>query len=450
MNHLYPKEFASYLLAYWYTEQERLEWSAAQYRWNAPRRIIHCSPPEPEVLEEILSICYQASFLREENRPLKFRLILCKPDFFPLEDGPPQGFHRLEFAESRPCTVREINKLAPAIDFYRALIGVLVDPEQGLRIWGMVHSGPRWIQMVHGGRQEAPLLPCALVVGVTRPGRIAVGDGTAMIATLKQGHISTFTHDVFESSWIRESFMENRASLISRHEADRALTEQPWATIDPEFIRILTQQFVRRVLSTIRNAGHGGTIIYLPHNKVAQYLGENRFINVKYPYVENIARNRFQTLMGEILNTLAIAFGGGQFPAGGVGWQEHFSLKSEQLALLDEALFELAHMVAGLASVDGAVVLSKHIEILGFGAEISGNLPEVKTVGRALDAEGVDTMIECADDAGTRHRSAYRLCRALEDVVVVVISQDGGVNYVRCRDSLVTYWDQAEASVLDF
>ena len=44
---------------------------------------------------------------------------------------------------------------------------------------------------------------------------------------------------------------------------------------------------------------------------------------------------------------------------------------------------------------------------------------------------------------GTRHRSAYRLCNELRDVIAVVISQDGNVRFVKCKDEAVTYWDQA-------
>ena len=44
---------------------------------------------------------------------------------------------------------------------------------------------------------------------------------------------------------------------------------------------------------------------------------------------------------------------------------------------------------------------------------------------------------------GTRHRSAYRLCNELRDVIAVVISQDGNVRFVKRKDEAVTYWDQA-------
>ena len=50
--------------------------------------------------------------------------------------------------------------------------------------------------------------------------------------------------------------------------------------------------------------------------------------------------------------------------------------------------------------------MTKHFEILGFGAEILGNHDHVLTVAKALDAEGEDTELERREDVGTRHRSA--------------------------------------------
>ena len=59
-----------------------------------------------------------------------------------------------------------------------------------------------------------------------------------------------------------------------------------------------------------------------------------------------------------------------------------------EIETLDEALFDVAHLIAGLAAADGAVVMSKHNELLGFGGMISDRLPDVERVCRALDLEG--------------------------------------------------------------
>nr|MDQ3387067.1 DNA integrity scanning protein DisA nucleotide-binding domain protein [Actinomycetota bacterium] len=82
-------------------------------------------------------------------------------------------------------------------------------------------------------------------------------------------------------------------------------------------------------------------------------------------------------------------------------------------------------------------------ELLGFGGEISGNLPDISIIEKALDAEGSKTVKETTTGVGTRHRSAYRLAGALPRALVVVVSQDGNVRFVKRKDGYVTYWDQA-------
>jgi DNA integrity scanning protein DisA with diadenylate cyclase activity len=89
------------------------------------------------------------------------------------------------------------------------------------------------------------------------------------------------------------------------------------------------------------------------------------------------------------------------------------------------------------------VVMTQRFELLGFGGEISGELAGVETVSKALDIEGDETMEEPTEGFGTRHRSAFRLCNALPNVIAVVISQDGNVRFVKQKDGVVTYWDQA-------
>lgn len=55
-------------------------------------------------------------------------------------------------------------------------------------------------------------------------------------------------------------------------------------------------------------------------------------------------------------------------------------------------------------------------------------------------------MRESVENVGTRHRSAYRLARALSDGVSVVVSQDGNARFVTNRAGAVTCWDQAQGT----
>jgi DNA integrity scanning protein DisA with diadenylate cyclase activity len=149
------------------------------------------------------------------------------------------------------------------------------------------------------------------------------------------------------------------------------------------------------------------------------------------------------------LNALAAAHVDGEHYRAAVGWEEYARSTDGGIAQLDEAMLELAHLIAGLASIDGAVVLDKRFELLGFGAEIGGDLPTVRSVARAVDAEGTEKVRESVESVGTRHRAAYRLCNFVHDAVVIVVSQDGTVRVVKWHDGEVTYWDHVSTSVLD-
>jgi hypothetical protein len=73
---------------------------------------------------------------------------------------------------------------------------------------------------------------------------------------------------------------------------------------------------------------------------------------------------------------------------------------------------------------------------------ISGRLPAIRRVARALDLEGEKIAEEETGNVGARHRSAYRLADALPGAVAIVISQDGGVRFIGKKGGRVPYWEQ--------
>jgi len=441
MAHSYPADLADFVVQHW-NESAVL---AQEYCEAADEPL-----PEAPVLRSILSICYQASMLREEERPVRFRLILRPPESFPGPGGPPHGLHRLIFAEPRPFTQDELRRLAPAIDFYRGLIGIDVGADGKPLIWGLVTSGPRWVQALHGGRQSFQRLPANLVVRVTSPGRIAVCKGLLTLATLIGGRIVQPSLDIFESNWLPTFFTDVRDELLELHGIARANARDPWADLDPDVVHAIAMHLIRRIVGMIRNSHHGGTLIMLPPAGTDSLPALDGRIFVKYTFSTEEPRRRFRTIVVALLNAIAAGHGGHEGePPRRVGWEHYASSSDGGIAQLDEALIELAHLIAGLAAIDGAVVLDKRIELLGFGAEIGGDLPAVRSVARALDAEGETKVRESVESVGQRHRSAYRLCNFVHDAVVIVVSQDGTVRFVKWHDGEVTYWDNVATSVLD-
>src|SRR5215208_2361179 len=327
--------------------------------------------PDATALEGFFAACYQASMLREEERPVVFRAILAEPALFDPEGRPPEGLQRLEFPHPLPFDPRELRRLSVAADPQRTLIGVRQYREGGLRIWGLINSGTRWLRDVKGGRRAGAPLPPAPVIHVNAPGSIEAYRGQRAVGQAQEGKVSG------------------------------------------------------------------------PPGERREPSHEHPYIDLKYQFADSRARLSFPDLIVAILNRLAQLYGtSNRRRPGPVGWLEFEATSDDEIATLDEALFDVAHLIAGLAAADGAVVMSKHNELLGFGGMISGRLPDVKSVGRALDLEGEKVAEEETGNVGARHRSAYRLAGALPGSVAVVISQDGGVRFVCQKGGRVTYWEQ--------
>jgi sensor domain DACNV-containing protein len=421
-QHAYPSDLAALVLTRWH------EATAAGQ--------IDLLPPAASTLTDVLSICYQATLLREEGRPVTFRLSLSEPDAFAPTAGPPAGLHRLVFMRPLPLDQHELRRLAPAVVFSRSLIGATAAGGEA-RIWGVIHSGPQWLQSVRGGRETEQTIPPVLIVAATGPGRLLVTAGALTLAELRNGTLSGGNVDVFEAQWLRERLSDVGRRTRAAHRRDRERPGESRAVIHSTFGAVLAGHVLRRIVATIRAAQHGGTLIIVPSRRVAELLLDGCYMRVKYGFTDEEPRRRILTLMGHIMNELAKDEAGKV-----VGWSTYEASPSQQLSQMDEALFEVAHLVADLTRVDGAVIMTDCLEVLGFGVEIAGELPEVRRVARAHDLEGIEREWVRTDRVGTRHGSAYRLCRAVRDALALVVSQDGGLRFIRWHDDGVTYWEQ--------
>lgn len=399
-------------------------------------------PPDAVVLDRLCAVCYHASMQRDEDRAITCRVLFAPPTTFPDDGGPPDELHCLRFEHPRSFTVRELRRLSAAANTARTLIGVCVSKDGALEIWGLVYQGSRWTHDFIGGRGGGPELPDVPVLHAMSAGALEIRCGTELVGRLERGAISESRYDVFESTWLHQDFRALQDDLNQCHaEARRRARErgERWAEPEPTLARLIGEQMMKRAISVARwQQRHGGMLVFLPGDGTPSDTAAVDLLDIKYPFTQSGARRRFFDLVAATLDRLGALHG--ELGRDVVTWDDVRESSDEQLEALDEGLFGLANLLANLTAVDGAVVLDKHLEILGFGAEISGELPSVPIVDRALDPEGNAVVPEQSEHEGTRHRSAYRLVAALPGALVIVISQDGGVRFVTQHNGRVTYW----------
>ncbi len=330
-------------------------------------------------------------------------------------------------------TADELRRMAPAVPFETALICVQADQGK-LRIWGVAHSGPVWLAPTWGGRGVVPNWTYDPIVHVTGPGQVAVRCAGKLVGALERGLVVDATLDVFDSEWLPAMFAREREDVRALHAASQADAELP-TEADHTLVGKISQSMLRRAIQLVRGAHHGGLMLIVNTEGVA---AEVRGVRLKYSFDQDEPSHRYRQLLLRILNVVAAT---STKPS--VGWADFANSDDPQFAALEQEVFEQSRVFANLTAIDGALVLNKRFGIVGFGAEVSAELPSPRHVFRALDAEGRDRQSEAVENVGTRHRAAYRFVGDHPDGLAVVISQDGGVTFVANRDGAIVFWEQS-------
>jgi hypothetical protein len=66
---------------------------------------------------------------------------------------------------------------------------------------------------------------------------------------------------------------------------------------------------MRRAVSVLRDARHGGTVIFIPLENAGDLSAEHPYIDLRYPFADGRARLSFPDLIVDILNRLARLYG---------------------------------------------------------------------------------------------------------------------------------------------
>jgi DisA bacterial checkpoint controller nucleotide-binding len=391
--------------------------------------------PESSALESLIDTAYQASLLREEDDPVQCRVLVASPDDPELKEvEKADGLFVIPFDDHCEFTAHQVRKMAAALGYYRSLVGVQVDPDQdGLAtIWGMIVTGTHWVNHTEVTVHDAVSLPHRLVIHILGPGHLVFSSGLKRIVETIGGQILMEGFDPFRSKWLPKHFELVRAALIGKIEAS-SLKETTVKLCD-SFARDVAQNVMRRVLRLVRARGHGGMLIYLNDENDTRL---DNWLRIRMRFKHADATNRFQQLMFELMQR-ALEVG----EANGIAevrWKDFLQMHDASLSKLHDSLVEFSHFLSDLMGVDGCLVLNRELRLIGFGGEILGD-SHVSCIERAIDLEGVESVTEPADASGTRHRSAYRLVSSVQDAIVVVVSQDGGVRFVAHRGGRLVYW----------
>jgi hypothetical protein len=391
--------------------------------------------PSPDEIREACHVLYSASLLKEEGRPVRARVTLAPPETFDVAAGPPEGIHAVRFTRPHAFSANEIKRLSPAASFFHSMVAVWPDRDRGLRIWGLLNTGPRWMNRVAGGRKPHGHESSHPVIHVRDPGWLLFYQGYELLSEWRGRDFHGPRLDVFQSPILSARFLHLRRGLV-REVAECCLPPTLGLDDYAELSHLISLQFVKRIVNLVRTSGHGGSLVMLPAGEPGLEAAA-RWIDCKYSAAPDAAGLRFRHLLQEILRRV------GQLSPAGSSLEQSWELfrhsKDPELDRLEEAFFELARFFSDLMQVDGALVLDQRLCVLGFGGEIRVDR-NVLHVEQAHDLQGERRSDWNVQADGTRHRSVYRLCSVEPGVIGIVISQDSQVRMIANVDDSVVFW----------
>ena len=183
-------------------------------------------------------------------------------------------------------------------------------------------------------------------------------------------------------------------------------------------------------------------MVFAPRFLIGKLLDGKGALRAKYRIDEACTASPFAVILAEVTRRLAqIATTKGKSSP---GWLDYLEWYEEFPYTFSQRFVELALWLSDLTAIDGCLLLDNKFTVLGFGVEIQVPSFEDEMIYRALDIEAQHCVLESMENAGTRHRTAYRLCREYPQCLAIVVSQDGAVKFVAHHQDKLTYWNHLD------
>ncbi len=369
----------------------------AQFQHHAEvRQRVKVGTPVPEVpscqmLADVLDVAFWASLTTNEGRPTRVRLVMLPTA---SQEAVLEFKHPIAFSED------EVAKLAPAA---RSTGWLAVDATcQPGTIWG-ISQHPTSDRLG------------AITIDVSDPGVIRVGFGPSQSFVVFAGRSTASPHDAGDMTLTSRLRSVLGGADAEAPETDAAEADAAEADGHAAVRKCLALGALARMVLEDR---HGGTLLVVPGASGPWLESLSPFAHA-FREPDTSVRDAVAAVQDQELSRIV-----------GLGSLRRYDISSDAKVAILAAVSQLhwhpevvLRPVARLAAVDGAVVMTADLDILGFGAMINvGVAPDVLLL--TPWPERTD-RIDIEEVGGARHQSAVRFVGKHHDSLALVISHDG-------------------------
>ncbi len=343
-----------------------------------------------------------------------------------------------------PFTVEELRRLAPVADPRRVLIAVekIKDGTNWyLQIYGLIDVGLALWRMAQHERIGGIASPEALVVASTRPGELNICRGDHPVIRLRGGQIVKPTRSVLFHGPIARFFFNATIDLIGKVCDCSGVNQDPEEDDTLSFFHLW---FIESILLHINKLRHGGALIFVQDTVADNDKYLHQAVSIKYRLLSTRPQDALVAAMAARLQHNDLYERLYEHRTGKLeDFEDLEALAWHQRNLKDFSL-DTARFIGSLSAVDGAVVLTDKLRILGFGGEVRVSEMGTDTIHIAKNEEGDQFTDAPFTSYGTRHRSAFRFVESMEPSVAFILSQDGGIKAATKVGERVMMWPYFE------
>jgi hypothetical protein len=396
--------------------------------------------PSLSALTTLFETLYFASLKQEENQPIACRVAFLdrkQPDPDPPARIVANRWQCCALGEDLPLSVRNLVKLATAVDPWGSTLAVDIDSYGDWRIWGLIDQSVHYSTYIFKEAADGPEMPGMFQVVIQGIGEIAVYQTYLLLGSLTQDVIVKKQQGVLQFGPVRskltrpiEAFQKRVRSKVGGPLYDE------WEHWDKSLEQLWVSA-VCRILIGIQKYHHGGALLI---------SDSSAGLNIKYslPYrrlgdaLLRLAVLRFQNVAcSDEIHREYLDKNIDEVPTG-LYLEE--TISENDIQETGNEVTGCVRFLASLARIDGLIWLDSRLRLKGFGVEITSR-EDPSNVAMALNARATKTSKLDLNHFGTRHRSMLRYCATNPNSVGFIISQDGDVRAATQFESQVLLWD---------
>jgi hypothetical protein len=407
----------------------------------------HSNAPRALIVQKLIETLFYASLKTEEARGVSCTVVFVGSGVDPGEPNVSgRRLHRYVYVPlARPgaLTPRSLAKFSQAAPPWASCIAVREKNDE-LEICGLFDQEIHYQNALNREGESRFPRPGLFQVEVSGTGILTVYDDRKLLAKLSHDSLVTAFHDVLNEGPIANHLIQyvDKLEQRARRELKKIFRRQDVTSLLVDAPRLWLQT-LSRILLGVRRLKHGGAVLLIPSTPTKD-LAIN--FPISYERTETLlerhliasarwqdARTRMRSEYSEPASSV---------PA--VLVQERRNAFNEQE---DAKKGELvcATFISSLAGVDGLILLSGGLRVIGFGVEIKLRKDPVMVL-RAGSALASPSRLKplSLNEFGTRHRSMMRYCDRHPGSIGFVISQDGDIRAIIKTDRGLLVWENIQ------